>query len=573
MRKRAQRIFFAFLLMTATGGCCILTYAGAPYAKDDVDTNTAFAIGPTKVSNYMLGKFYGRFVDNLRAHRGRLPTEAEANAWLQLFISQQAVIAEATRLGYLDRPEIQSMVLRMERNMLASSKGPYYEILRRAESESSSISPISISDAATELTVVIGRFPDRQTAESVLGPTFWSCNQPAQMERVQACRGIAGAQIAAGTLHWPFEPFPEIANRLLSAPIGNWKIEDVAGVGCYFILVTSSRYNDRIARSLSPLIFGAVSQSGSEKIFEAIHRRRILVSSRISESNDAETILASRLRDSQLSEASIPEHCLGNLTGVELCNYSSEGRTISVSVEDFRRYFNDLFVRIIPTSSEDVHRLVENLVLEAIDCHAASTLGVDRTEKFLEDRNGFAGYQALELYETEHIIPAIAIEPSAIASYYSGHLNEFTEVIAVGGQILEFSSLESGRSWCASKRNSGSADIPSVKPYRSDSVRLARGESIPGLEYLRDFPMKSPEGTLFGPTLRNGVATVFERDHDIAKSVEPLSKVASAIKSKLQAAEIDNRLLAIAPGIERALGLSCHVDLASLINVGKNRNQ
>lgn len=531
----------------------------------NVDLSVAFRIGPTVVSNYLITKFYLRFADDVQARKNRKPTEYEANEWLAKFVSQQAAIAEATTLGYLDRTEVESMVSRMECNMLSSPSGPYSAAIQADDLRSSAMSRISISQAAVVKDLIIGRFPNKGTADKLLGTDFIFCDLATQRTRMLACRKAIGIQISSEPVAWPYFPFPEIADAILSAPIRFWKTATASGTGYYFIFVTCATHSDSIESTIRGMGFDAYVARAKESAAVLMHRRRVVADARIAEHRDTEDILGSQLIALHLMQASISKESVTNLSGRVLCTYEDADRRISVSVEDFRQHFNDQFVRHVPKTGDEVHLQLEDLVVEAIDCRAAYARGIDKTRKFQEDRRGFAGYQALDLYERERIIPHISIELSAVEAYYAMHLDDFTKAILVRGKVLEFASMKEAGLWIDSQRPNTPAMMASGSPLRAYDVQLAQGELIPGFEYLRGIPLSCADGSIFGPITRNGVATIFERRENTATSIEPLSTVEASIRSKLQRAQIDARLLAMAPAIEERLGMSNHINLYALM--------
>ncbi|HEU5079837.1 MAG TPA: hypothetical protein VFT72_11540 [Opitutaceae bacterium] len=122
---RLFTLYCAFCLCLVGG----LLPRGA-FAADQVaekNLEPILIVGDHKLSAYLLDKYYHRF---LSEQRDGGPPSPQANVtWLKQFLTNQVLIAEAKRQKIGLRPEIDSLVRRMERYMLTKPTGPYYNKL------------------------------------------------------------------------------------------------------------------------------------------------------------------------------------------------------------------------------------------------------------------------------------------------------------------------------------------------------------------------------------------------------------------------------------------------------------
>ena len=113
-----------------------------------IDDTVVLKIGPLDVSQYVVEKRYNRF-------QKHLATEAEiasneVSSWFEDFLVNQVVTAKAISEGYTTHPDAVALVERMERHMLASVNGPYYQevILKDATRSEDEVRKLYQEDSA-----------------------------------------------------------------------------------------------------------------------------------------------------------------------------------------------------------------------------------------------------------------------------------------------------------------------------------------------------------------------------------------------------------------------------------------
>ena len=391
-----------------------------------IDQRAALKIGTHQVSVYLVEKYYGRFADETRRQFHRSPSSDETRAWLDLFIAKQCIIAEAELLGYPSRPEVATTVAKMERHMLTQANGPFYQQLNGPEPVKSQGELKALYGQmfkATEATIV--RFANHASAVELLGENFGELSPDEQTGRISLCRDREDVQVMDGTFSWPFHPFSELAEIIPAATPGHWIQHRDPLLGEYYLFV-------RDMKNREPGDF-AKDEEGFRHFVslaeqQAKHRRRHY-ESLASQAFALDGAIAGELmqicRNLTTPNNEIPESSLGRLAPAVLFRYQLGPETQTVSVEDFCRHFNAMFVRSIPRILADLRSAAEDMAVEESDYREAKARGIDGTAKFTEDRLGFAGFQALDLFEQNILIPKLAIGAAEIETYYEEHADQY----------------------------------------------------------------------------------------------------------------------------------------------------
>jgi len=191
-----------------------------------IDQRAALEIGSYHLSNYLLTKYYDRFVGGIQQKEHRVPSSKESTAWLQLFLSQQIIIAHQEAESYGTRPDVLSVVAHMERHMLTQAAGPFYE----AQLDGGLIQSDQDLEAwqakmADSVEGIIAHFPDPANPADSVGGDFGQCSTEEKTERIVRNRDRNDVELKEGLFSWPFLPFSEITDDLLAAPIGKWNAE------------------------------------------------------------------------------------------------------------------------------------------------------------------------------------------------------------------------------------------------------------------------------------------------------------------------------------------------------------
>jgi hypothetical protein len=92
-----------------------------------IDNSVVLKIGPLEVSQYVVLKRYNPFRESLQSEAG--DASKEVSSWFEDFLVNQVVTAKAISEGYTIHPDVIALVDRIERHMLTSVNGPYYQAI------------------------------------------------------------------------------------------------------------------------------------------------------------------------------------------------------------------------------------------------------------------------------------------------------------------------------------------------------------------------------------------------------------------------------------------------------------
>jgi len=540
--------------------------AGSPSEiehADQIDTHTVLDIGGTSVSGYLVWKFYNRFAEDIASRLHRDPSQTEKAAWLMQFLSKEVVIAHAKKLGYFDRPEVRELVRRMEVNMLTQAGGPYYQLLyHRAAPTEIEIKKL-YERSFTSVVGEILQYRDPETFSNLLGRDFDDQSPGIQTSRILRSRDSVGVSIQAGSLLWPFDPFSDICESMESVPIGRWtKITQENGY-VYLAYVRERQEIPHNDLSLNRRQFDALIKTLREREIILKRRREILLSAGVLvDSNVAVEILRflESLPHRVLEIPGLP----ADLRVKELFTYRFGLQRKSITVGAYRDYIDDLFVKRIPSNMEELRWDVENLVIRERDLLDARAARVDQSAKFIEDRRGFAAYQALDLFEKEVIAPEIKIDAKAVEDYYLAHNSDYRITNEIAGRLLRFRNASQASAWLRSTNVDCSNKLRAA--VVSDTMlRLKRDEVMPELESLKSMLLGIPEGGKLGPLmLDRGSYAIFVKVKDLSQAPIPLEIAAKSIREILLRQEIDTKERALAGQWSTQLEIVDHLDYARL---------
>lgn len=495
--------------------------------RASIDTRAALVINGQQVSQYLVDKYYHRYVDGFEQQHHRPASASERAAWLDLFIAQQVIIHQAMADGLGARPEVQKIVNRMERHMLAKPEGPFYEILYNEKPALDPGIEELYSRIFRSLEVHIIHFPDDASASSALGPDFEQVSLEEQARRANACKDADDAEIRQGTMAWPFFPFVEIADTIFTAPLKRWSCHRDPISGTYAIFIATEKVTP--SRTLTDGDRENFEKFAGAARRQALQRRRrfaLLTESRFALNVPVARALADFC--GQLDPQCVEVPLLPpTLAASILFEYHDAGRAVHVEVQDYRDQFNNRLIREIPRTLATMRDSAGDMLVEELDVRAARARGVDATDQFIEDRKGFEGYQVLDLFEKESLVPNVKIDPVEITRYYAEHAADYRRVAKIRGRLLQFSSLERATAWLRRSTDH------QVSPDHTEELEITRNHPIAGFEALQSLLFQPTRGAVFGPVERDSIAAVLVREEDLATELPPMDEVAASIRAAL----------------------------------------
>ena len=530
-----------------------------------VDQRAALDMGSHHVSNYLVDKYYTRFAAGVRQEKHRTASAAESKAWFEQFVAKQVVIAYAISLGYLCRPEVAGNVARMERHMLTQAAGPFYEQLYK---QLPPVSDTTIKSLYThmfdEVDGIVARFNDDAVAVVSLGGDFDERTADEQTLRILKCRVRDDVEVMDGQMSWPFRPFSEIADVLRTAPSGRWFKHREPSFGTFYIFIRGVKPKPAANFSSDEKGFRMYVQLIQQEIFQRRRRYELLASAAFALDGPIANRMLVACQDLVPAENQIPETPVKAFAAEQLFCYRVGQETTIVTVEAYRRHFNELYIRQLPHAMADLRRTAEDMAVEDLDFRAARAQGIDRTPQFIEDRLGFAGFQALDLFEQEVLVPKLGIGQPEIERYYVEHLSEFLHTSKIRGRLLTFETLEKALTWNRQQKVAPGTLPIEVKtiPSGDQEMELTSDQTIPDLEASQEILFRIPEGAVFGPVQRGQFYVCFLKQKNLATSPVPLSAAAATIRRTLVREALDTRELTLAAELGPRLRVEDHIDYA-----------
>jgi hypothetical protein len=514
-------------------------------AAGEIDRRCVLRVGQHTLSQYLLDKYYDRFVDSRRQRVGRPPSSNEIKAWLEIFLAQQVLIAHADRLGYFQRAEVRHAVGRMERHMLSEPVSSIY----RHSAEGTELSASKIQDlhrqslAITD--AIIARFDHRAAMVVHLGGDFFQCPVAEQTRRVLAAKNRDEVQVADGPLSWPYAPFMEIGEIVATIPAGCWIQHDDPEFGHYLVFIRNV-YPPAAEPGEPPEHFTHLIRRIEGEVGQTRAGKRLLATASFSFENQAAELGLAYWRQFTPNTGLLPELPDRDLARVRLASYHLAGQTITISLDAYRRMFNELYIRRLPRQAKDFRHDVEKMVLSELNLRAARMDHMDELPRFVEDRRGYAGLQALDLFEREVLASHGSISQSEIAQYYRGHVEEFLRVTRIRGRWLEFPSALGALLWIQRREKQLDPGHDPAVPLVDREVELSLEAPPLGLERSIHTIFSSPMSAKAGPFSCGLVHVVFIRQANLASSPEPFAQSSGVIRQILTRRAWDKRELMLA---------------------------
>lgn len=564
MRRFNWRRFSPILLATLWTTAWTVKGTGSALAKHEmVDLRPALTIGTRSVTHYAFTKYHHRFVLIFTSEHRCRPSREATEAWLERFLTKQMVITKAVSLGYLERPAVKRTVMRMERHMLMEPDGPLFEKVAAPPARTEKELRRIFAASARTIDGLFVRFRDERSLEEALGRDFKTLPLAEQMRQVRQAGKREGAQVFDGHLGWPYAPFSEIAPVLAAAKVGRWERHREPDIGVYLYFVRSVSMRPLGSFEHSWVAFGRMVKEVDARVAMKRYRMEQLNRASVSEEASAGERLLRICQALPLGAPSLPAIADPDPATATFFSYRNGAVRIRVSVDAFRRWFNDKFVRRIPRSAGELRAEVEGYVIEQRSLKLAFGDGLDAEPKFAEDRREFAALQALDLYERTVLVPKISMSTADIRRYYAKHLPEFTRTTEVRGHLLTFGTLKAATDWMHRHLGRGEAGLSRPEPAVSDRVLdISWEHPFPGLKNLQPEIMESMDGTHFGPFPHERSYLVFVKERTLEKGPLPFAIAEGTIRRKLLRQALDARERKLAVEISNHYKIVDHIDYA-----------
>ncbi len=540
--------FFSFILPgVALGGESVGGLA------ETIDLRPVVRLNGHEVSAYVMEKNLNRYA-HLAVPGATKPDGDNLANGRKLFVAQQIVIEEASRLGYLDRTSVVETVSRMERYMLTQTSGPFYETLYRKLEPGSDERPALYAKSARIYDLIIVRFSDLNSARTTLGTGFKDLPVLEKQIRLAACCGNPVLLTCNGRMVWPFGPFSECAGALEKISDQQFLDEYQTPTGIFFAYVRKTEPRPFVATdSDREAFFQSLSKIRQLQLLRE-RRARLLADAQFSINQSVLDRMVHKLEGERIIANQFPLPALEEFGNEPLFSYLIDGSARQITVNEFALQFNQRMVRSIRLAPENISESARDTVMEELDLREARQREIDQTPKFKEDRENFRRYQALDLYEREKILPEIAISETAIADYYAEHQKTFAQPKKVAVRKLFFPDKKAAADF-ASLTMTGQTKA-GEGPAAAALLVVARETPIQGLEYLTDTILMSSPGTVLGPIeQQDGKTTVLVRDETVESTIPVLTQVSPQIKSRLERSAMDQRELTLAAEFRKTISV------------------
>lgn len=527
MRKHiiSTTALFVFLLLTLQG-------------EDRINESPIFSIKNHAVSSYLLDKYFMRFSAQFEQEHGRKTDEREREKWFIQFVNKHRLIAYAEDIGYRKNSVVRNSVARMERHMLTSVNGPYYQRMLDSLSGGNDLKTLQqFRSAVQEVTIV--EFPNSIEEQKLLGLDFFQLSPELQNDRMSALGTVEGINVSNSLLIWPCEPFSVFANEICQSRINEWFVCRDLPPKSFYILIRSRRTlpaNNVDAGNNET--FRQLVNHVNQRALQLRHRAQVLFMCNLTLNETALINVTSEWSKMPDSTTEVPESA--NVEGaVPLFHFRFQGRERSVGSAEFAHALNDRFVHRIPRSLAAIKQDVEDFVLAEFDLQAARGSGIDRERSFCEDRKGFEEFQILDAFENEQLRPQATVSDAEVETYYQANQNDFRQANTARFRHLIFAGLSEAARWCSEFRMQGALK-DKVRPIGDCMQEVNRGQPLEGFKFLEEPLLRSPEGTILGPFSLQNETHVFIKQASVGVVLLPLTKVAPSIVAKLRSRKIED---------------------------------
>ena len=178
-----------------------------------------------------------------------------------------------------------------------------------------------------------------------------------------------------------------------------------------------------------------------------------------------------------------------------------KGEYIRYNVWDWIAYFNNSYIRSYPVSVAEMVASIETFVVQEYDLDEARRRRLDKSLRFLQNKDFFRNQLVLDVFEREILVPEITIGADDIEDYYESHSADFEMVTSVVVELREFRDSDSAL-WWLQLHSSEAGRVDSDSDNRGSQVEYAVvsiDKPIPGLESYSELILKVADGACIGP--------------------------------------------------------------------------
>lgn len=527
---RLLLIRYALAVAFAAGPAVVHAWETDPKV---VDLTPAISIGNLNLSRYILDKNYNQF---LALHRGSSPTAEESGAWWSLFLAREALAAKLIRAGYLERSDVKGNVESMTRHAMTGIHGWWYQSLYDHSPISEDRLQRAYNASTRVLDAAILRFDDAAAARRAMGDA--TAETLAQRIVSIASRGPAnGIDANNGRIVWPYDPFEEITDTLLTAavgkPIGPLQLK----LGVYYLLVRAETRSRQLDFDSNRAGLAKYLQNLDEFMVRRARRRRVLRESEFTLAPDAISDLSGRLLVAKHDFNRIPREAITGMETVPVASYRNGETELQLDVFEFARRFNLQTLPKWPTSRAEWASAVEDAFVEQEDWEAARRAGLDREPKFVQDRLNYALTQIRTAYEIETLMPKIAPTTEVVHAFYERNLDRYSEPADAGGTIYYFASRFDAAAAVGGGFQNHGAMIGAPVGNQPVIVRRAGPEMLPDVANVALIAL--PAGQPFGPVAVGDKQAVFVKRSTGANAPLPFGQIAMRVRRDLIQERLD----------------------------------
>jgi hypothetical protein len=541
--KRRRGCILGLLLF---GSYIVYGATGSELDGTFVDRSPALEIGHYRVTNYITSKYYCRYIDGIEQSYHRSATVAEQHDWFKAFIARNVVIAYAQSLGYHKRGEVLKCVNQMERHMLTQSQGPYYIYMYGQQAAASkALTQLYHDNRSTEVDCLVAQFKDDAQSIDSLGSDFLALSESEKELRVKACAASDDVEVLDTNLSWPFKPIGELASLLLTVPVGIWLKEKVPSFGTYLILIRSRHAKPPTGIGESDAQFLSTLKQSTDELFFQRHHNNLIINSSFTFFPETANRVVDVCANLNGNAYIIPEDSMNSFINLPLFRFMVGSELKIVTTHEYAAYFNDQFLRSIPRDLPALRKSAEDMAVAELDIRAARKMGIDQTEQFQEDREGYSALVALDLFEKDILLAQLEETGPDVLKYYIDHKLDFEQVSRIGARLVYFAKLDDALTWNQQRLNLYSVkakdDVGVGIPVSDSIIEISRSKAITGLEWLQNAFFGASPGTTIGPIKSGKLILLFIRRENLATGMIPFDQAAPHIRPIIERRLLDAR--------------------------------
>lgn len=513
-----------------------------------VDESPAITVGQQSFSQYFLDKNYNQFAAQVRGKHGRAPVQEESHQWFQLFLAKVVIKAQLEEEGFLQRPDIQESVRRMERHILTQPDGLFYQSLYKDKPLSPEELQAIYRTASRAFDAVIVRFDEPPSANAMndVGPLLTEAR-------------ARSADVQDGRIIWPYHPFQEVSAELLAAEHGKLVGPLRKGLGFYYLMVREE--------SLQKMPDYAGISSALERhvhdldhlMIRKLRRKALLDECAVHWEQAALTPLQLALVALPEGAQTITPESIAWFAGQTVAKYSVDGQLREISTGAYASHFNQRLMRQMPRTQGELMASLQDMMVEEHDFLAARKAGLDRQPKFVQDRRNFALNQALQAFENEKLVPGLQISAEELGAYYERHRAKYEQPEEVAGRLYHFASADDA---VAARQQLGEPNAAGSGNFPGKDVLLRQDGASPLEGIANQVLMQLADDTVFGPVPAGSGFAVFLKQATTKRATPSLEKIAPMVRSELIRIKLDDLELKLARQREALSPVAVYIDYA-----------